>query len=189
MEHVERIGRTLVRKGSILDIYDDEMKLPDGSIEHWEFVSHRKGAAAVVAVLPDGRILLVHQYRPALDRYTWELPAGCRDFPEEDTKVCAERELKEETGCVSDRVEKLLSLKTTVAFCNELVDVYLALDIRKEGGQDLDPAEVISLKAFPMDELLAMIGEFTIQDAKTVAGVLAYKAWLEKNGEAAGAGR
>ena len=84
MEHVERISRTLVRKGSILDIYDDEVKLPDGSIEHWDFVAHRKGAAAVVAVLPDGRILLVRQYRPALDRYTWELPAGCRDSVGED---------------------------------------------------------------------------------------------------------
>ncbi len=174
MEHVERISRTLVRKGSILDIYDDEVKLPDGSIEHWDFVAHRKGAAAVVAVLPDGRILLVRQYRPALDRYTWELPAGCRDSVGEDTRITAIRELREETGCESDEVTKLLSLKTTVAFCNELVDVYLARNIRKVGDQDLDPAESISLKAFEPEELKQMIFDFTIQDGKTVAGILAY---------------
>ena len=48
---VERVKRTLVRAGSILDIYDDEMRLPDGSIEHWDFVSHRKGAACTVACI------------------------------------------------------------------------------------------------------------------------------------------
>lgn len=175
-KHVERISRTLVRAGSILDIYDDEMLLPDGSTEHWDFVSHRKGAAAVVPVLPDGRILLVRQYRPALERYTWELPAGCRDTPEEDTRVTAIRELKEETGCESDNVTKLLSLKTTVAFCNELVDVYLARDVRKTGGQELDPAEAISMKAFEPEELVRMITEFSIQDGKTVAGVMTYLA-------------
>ena len=66
------------------------------------------------------------------------------------------------------------SLKTTVAFCNELVDVYLARNIRKVGDQDLDPAESISLKAFEPEELKQMIFDFTIQDGKTVAGILAY---------------
>ena len=177
---VERVKRTLVRAGSILDIYDDEMRLPDGSIEHWDFVSHRKGAACTVAVLDDKRILLVRQYRPALERYTLELPAGSRDSKEEDTRVCAERELFEETGYKAGKIQKLLSLKSTVAFCDELIDVYLATDLKKEGAQNLDPAESIDLKAFSLDELLKMISDFTIQDAKTVAGILAYKAFGEK---------
>ena len=177
---VERVKRTLVREGSILDIYDDEMRLPDGSTEHWDFVSHRKGAACTVAVLDDKRILLVRQYRPALERYTLELPAGSRDSKEEDTRVCAERELFEETGYKAGKMKKLLSLKSTVAFCDELIDVYLATDLKKEGAQSLDPAESIDLKAFSLDELLEMISDFTIQDAKTVAGILAYKAFGEK---------
>ena len=177
---VERVKRTLVREGSILDIYDDEMRLPDGSTEHWDFVSHRKGAACTVAVLDDKRILLVRQYRPALERYTLELPAGSRDSKEEDTRVCAERELFEETGYKAGNIQKLLSLKSTVAFCDELIDVYLATDLKKEGAQNLDPAESIDLKAFSLDELLEMISDFTIQDAKTVAGILAYKAFGEK---------
>ena len=177
---VERIKRTLVRAGSILDIYDDEMRLPDGSIEHWDFVSHRKGAACTVAVLDDGKILLVRQYRPALERFTLELPAGSRDSKNEDTMVCAERELFEETGYRASEIKKLLSLKSTVAFCDELIDVYLATGLKKEGTQKLDPAEAIDLRAYSLDELISMIFDFTLQDSKTVAGILAYKAFSEK---------
>ena len=176
----ERIKRTLVRAGSILDIYDDEMRLPDGTIEHWDFVSHRKGASCTVAVLDDKRILLVRQYRPALERFTLELPAGSRDSKEEDTKVCAERELFEETGYRAGEMKKLLSLKSTVAFCDELIDVYLATGLKKEGAQSLDPAEAIEIRAYSLDEILKMIFDYTIQDAKTVAGILAYKAFSEK---------
>ena len=85
----------------------------------WDFVSHRKGAAAVLPVLDDGRIIMVRQYRNALERETIEIPAGCRDFVGEDTRLCAERELKEETGYSSDDISFLLSLRTTVAFCDE----------------------------------------------------------------------
>ena len=88
-EHIERIGRELVYKGSILDIYKDTMLAPNGKKEIWDFVSHRMGAACVLPVLEDGRLLLVRQYRPALDRETLEVPAGCRDSVEEDPMLCA----------------------------------------------------------------------------------------------------
>ncbi len=65
---VKRIKRELIRSGAILDIYTDTMELPDGKVEEWDFVSHRKGAAAVVPVRDDGKILMVRQYRNALDR-------------------------------------------------------------------------------------------------------------------------
>ena len=97
MDHVEVKKRTLVHRGSIVDVYQDEVQLPDGGTELWDYVEHRKGAAAVVPVLPDGRILMVAQYRPALGRMTLEIPAGSRDSVEEDTAVCAVRELEEET--------------------------------------------------------------------------------------------
>lgn len=174
MEHVERVGRTLVYEGTILDIYRDEMKLPNGGTEIWDFVSHRKGAACVVPVLPDGKILLVRQYRPALNRYTWELPAGCRDNADEPTSVCAKRELNEETGYDSDSITRLLSLKSTVAFCDELIDVYLAKDIYRAGEQHLDEAENIDMKKWDPEELLEKIYAGEIQDSKTVAGILAY---------------
>ena len=96
MEHVEVEERKLVYQGSIIDVYADTVRLPNGHKEAWDFVSHRKGAAAVIPVLPDGRIVLVHQYRHALQRMTWEVPAGSRDSVTEDTMVCARRELTEE---------------------------------------------------------------------------------------------
>ena len=67
-EHAKRIKRELVMKGTILDVYKDTMELPNGKTEEWDFVSHRKGAAAVVAVREDGKLLMVRQYRNALER-------------------------------------------------------------------------------------------------------------------------
>ena len=94
IDEMKRQKRELVYKGSILDIYKDTMQFANGKTEEWDFVSHRKGAAAVLPVLDDGRIIMVRQYRNALERETIEIPAGCRDFVGEDTRLCAERELK-----------------------------------------------------------------------------------------------
>ncbi len=178
-DKIKRISRELVYKGSILDIYKDTMDVGNGKIEEWDFVSHRKGAACVVPVLPDGRILMVHQYRNALERDTIEVPAGARDSVTEDTMVCAIRELEEETGYKSNKVSKLLELRTTVAFCDEIVDVYLAEDL-VPGEQHLDDAEDIRIEAFELDELLDKIYSGTIQDAKTVAAILAYSTKMKK---------
>ena len=167
MEHVEVEERKLVYQGSIIDVYADTVRLPNGHKEAWDFVSHRKGAAAVIPVLPDGRIVLVHQYRHALQRMTWEVPAGSRDSVTEDTMVCARRELTEETGYTCDTIEPLISLKTTVAFCDEFIDVYLAKGLHP-GQQHLDDAETIEIKAWDMQDLLEEIYAGRIQDSKTV---------------------
>lgn len=181
-QQVKRIKRELLRKGAILDIYTDTMELPNGKTEEWDFISHRMGAAAVVPVREDGKILMVRQYRNAIERMTLEVPAGSRDSVTEDTMVCAARELEEETGYCSNNLKKLLSLKTTVAFCNEFIDVYLARDL-KPGKQHLDEGEFIDVEAYDLDELCRMIYAGTLQDAKTVAAILAYKNLLneEKN--------
>lgn len=172
-DKIKRLNRELVYKGAILDIYKDTMDVGNGKIEEWDFVAHRKGAACIVPVLPDGRILMVRQYRNALERDTIEVPAGARDSVTEDTLVCAVREMEEETGYTSNKVSKLLSLRTTVAFCNEMVDVYLAEDL-VPGEQHLDDAEDIRVEAFELDTLKQLIYEGTIQDAKTVAAIMAY---------------
>lgn len=171
-ERIKRIKRVLEHKGAILDIYSDYMELPDGKVEKWDFVSHRKGAAAVVAVREDGKLLMVRQYRNALERMTLEIPAGSRDSVAEDTKICAARELEEETGYQCGSMEFLLSLRTTVAFCDEFIDVYLATDL-KPGKQHLDEAEDIAVEAYaPEDSANDLCGK--LQDSKTVAGILAY---------------
>ena len=179
IEISERIKRELVYKGSILDIYKDTMQLPNGKTEEWDYVAHRMGAAAVLPVLPDGRIVMVRQYRNALERETLEIPAGCRDSLTEDTLVSASRELEEETGYRSDDISFLISLKTTVAFCNEAIDVYLAKNLVK-GEQHLDDAESIEVEIHSLDELCDMIYKGQLQDSKTVSAILAYSNLVNK---------
>ena len=181
MEGFKRISRDLVAKGAIIDYYQDTMQIPNGNIAKWDLIDH-KGAAAVVAVREDGKLLMVRQYRNAIDRMTLEIPAGSRDSVTEDTKVCAARELEEETGYRSDDLTHLLSLKTTVAFCDEFIDVYLARNL-KPGHQHLDEGEFLDVEAHDIDELCQMIYDGKLQDAKTVSALLAYKNLLnqEKN--------
>lgn len=93
MEHgIKRLNRELIRRGAILNIYKDTMRLPNGEIEEWDYIEHRMGAAAVVAVPEPGKVLMVHQYRPALERMTLEIPAGSRDSVTEEYKsLCCKR--------------------------------------------------------------------------------------------------
>ncbi len=178
-DRIKRLKRELVYKGSILDIYKDTMDVGEGKTEEWDFVAHRMGAACVLPVLPDGKILMVRQYRNALERDTLEIPAGCRDSLEEDTAICAARELEEETGYKSNKISFLLSLRTTVAFCNEMVDVYLAEEL-VPGRQHLDDAEDIRVEAFELETLCDMIYQGIIQDGKTVAAIMAYSNKIKK---------
>ena len=93
----------------------------------------------------------------------------------EDTSVSAVRELEEETGYRSQKVSFLLSLRTTVAFCDEFVDVYLAEDL-EPGKQHLDDGESIEVETYTLEELCQMIYQGKIQDSKTVAAIMAYAA-------------
>lgn len=173
MEHVKRVDRRLVYKGNILDVYEDDILTPNGKIAHWDFIGH-KGAAAVVAVTDEGKLVMVRQYRNALDRETIELPAGARDYVGEPTLNCAVRELREETGYSAERVEYLMTLRTTIAYCDELIDIYVASGLKK-GEQDLDEDEVVEVLEYDLEELCDMVYAGKLQDAKTVAAIMAYK--------------
>ena len=78
IDQIKRVDRTLIANGAIIDYYQDTMELPNGKYAKWDLIDH-KGAAAVVAVLDDGRLLMVKQYRNAPERVTLELPAGGRN--------------------------------------------------------------------------------------------------------------
>jgi len=172
MEEFKRIKRDLVSRGHIIDYYHDTMQIPNGNIAVWDFIGH-KGAAAVVAVQDDGKLLMVRQYRNALERDTLEIPAGGLDYVGEPTVEAAARELCEETGYRSHNVEFLVSIYTTVAFCNEKIDIYLARDL-VPGEQHLDEDEVIRVEAYELEELMDMIYSGKMQDSKTICGILAY---------------
>lgn len=173
MEEIKRVKRTLIANGSIIDYYQDTMLLPDGKTAQWDLIDH-KGAAAIVPVLDDGRIIMVRQYRNALERYTLEVPAGGLNGREEPMIEAAKRELTEETGFVSDDLELLVSIRTTVAFCNEKIDIFVAKNL-KPGKQHLDDDEYIEYEAYTVDELCAKIYACEIQDSKTICAILAYK--------------
>lgn len=176
---IRRIDRTLKFKGKILDFYQDTMEINGDHTVVWDFIRH-KGAAAVVPVLRDGRILMVRQYRNALERETLEIPAGALDREDEPGNVCAARELEEETGYRCENLEWLITLRTTVAFCNEKIDVYVARNLIPS-KQHLDEDEFIELKAYPIDTLKEKIFKGEIEDSKTIASLLAYDVKYGKN--------
>lgn len=171
VEKIDRISRELAYEGSILKVYRDTVKLPRGGCAVWDFIGH-VGAAAVVPVTDDGRIVLVKQYRNALDRFTLELPAGKKDSPDEPGRICAARELEEETGLRCSHLTPLLTIDTAVAFCNERIELFLAEGLLP-GERHLDEEEDIETESFTPDELLGKIDAGEICDAKTVAGILA----------------
>ena len=173
MEPVKRLKRELRAKGTVINLYKDTVEV-NGNIAEWDYI-HNEGAAAVVAVDTDGKLLMVRQYRNALDRFTLELPAGKLDDPEEPTLECAKRELEEETGYRAGKMEYLLTVNTTVAFCNEKIDLYLATDLTKT-EQHLDPDEEINVERWDMEDLKKMIYEGKMTDSKTIAGLLTYDA-------------
>ena len=128
----------------------------------------------MVAVQDDGKLLMVRQYRNALDRETLEIPAGALDTAEEPTEAAAARELEEETGYKAGKLELLISLRTTVAFCNEKIDVYVATELTPS-RQHLDEDEFLNVESHDLEELIQMIFDCKIQDGKTVSSLLAYK--------------
>lgn len=172
-DEFKRLNRELVYHGAIVDFYKDTVQVPNGNIVAWDFIGH-KGAAAVVPVREDGKILMVRQYRNALDRYTLEIPAGGLNGTSEPTKDAAARELEEETGYRSEELELLITIRTTVAFCNEKIDIYVAKNLIKS-EQHLDEDEFINVEAYSVEELCRMIFEGKIEDSKTIAAVMSYK--------------
>lgn len=178
MEEFKRLSRDLVQKGAIIDYYQDTVQIPNGNVVKWDFIQHN-GAAAVVPIDEKGRLIMVRQYRNALDRYTLEIPAGGLNGKDEPTQDAAARELAEETGYRAEKLELLLTIRTTVAFCNEKIDIYTAQGLTA-GRQHLDEDEYVDVKAYELEELVQMIFTGEIQDSKTVAAILAYKEKLKR---------
>lgn len=173
MTPVKLLHREQAYKGIILTVYKDRV-LANGHEDDWDFI-HHDGAAAVVAVRDDGKLLMVRQYRHALGRFTLEIPAGKLDAPGEPKIECAYRELEEETGFRCDKLEYLLSLNTTVAFCDEAIDIFLARNLIPS-HQHLDPDEEINVEAWDLEDLKQLIYEGKMTDGKTVAAIMTYAA-------------
>lgn len=176
-EEFKRLGRTLIHNGKIIDYYQDAIKLPNGNETIYDFIKH-KGAAAMMAVREDGKLLMVRQWRNAIEKYTLEIPAGGLNSVEEPTREAAIRELKEETGYIAENVRFLFRIHTTVAFCNEGIDIYLATGLKRHGEQHLDEDEFVDVGAYSLEELVQMIYDGKIEDSKTICAIMTYKSML-----------
>lgn len=171
MGEFKRVKRELAYQGTIMKIYKDYVEV-NGHQAVWDFFQHN-GGVAVVPVTKEGKILMVRQYRNAIDRYTLEIPAGAFDAENESGEDCVKRELEEETGYRAETVEKLITTRSMVAFCNERVEIFVASNL-VPAKQKLDDEESIELEEYTIEELKQMIFDGKIEDSKTVAALMAY---------------
>lgn len=131
------------------------------------------GAVGVVAVTASLEVVLVEQYRPSLDAPLLEIPAGMRDVPGEEPLVTARRELAEEAGLEADEWERIGSCIGSAAVSNSKVEIFLATDLRDVPREPHGPEEEsMVIHMVPFDEALTMVETGSIQDAKTIVGLL-----------------
>lgn len=176
MAHIKRINRELSYKGRLIDFYSDTVLIDNEKQTVFDFIDH-KGASALIPVDKDNNIIMVRQYRNSIDSYTLEIPAGGLN-PGEDNLTCAIRECREETGYTANNVKHLIDVYTTVAFSNELIRVYYSNDLT-QSVQNLDEDEFVDIEKHSLSDLILMIYSGKITDAKTIAGLLAYKTKME----------
>ena len=158
-----------IYQGRIIDLYQDKVKLPDGRITTREIVKH-PGAVVILAVTKKKEIVMIKQFRKPVEEVLWELPAGTIE-PGEDLISCARRELEEETGYYSRKVTKVVTFFSTPGFCDEKLTLFLAEDLEKRNkNEDVD--EFILIENKKISEVLKMIKENVIKDAKTIVGIL-----------------
>jgi len=165
-----KISSEDIYDGNLLHVRKDTVRLPDGNTSVREWITH-PGASAVIPLLPDGRVVLVRQYRYPVQAVTLEIPAGKLDSVGEDPLECAKRELKEETGYTAEKYTMLTKVATTVGFSNEFIHIYAAEELQA-GEQCPDEDEFIHTVRVPLEEAVEMVGDGRIYDAKSIAAIL-----------------
>lgn len=173
MEKFTKKSETEIYKGRRVHLVTEQIVLPDGKEVTWELVKHI-GAAAVIAVDREEKIIMVKQYRNASDSITLEIPAGTLDEPDEDPKNCAIRELEEETGFKSSNIQFLYKFYSSIGICNEVIHIYVAKDLVMN-QQNLDEDEFVEVEHYSLDSLVEMIYNGELVDNKSISAILAYK--------------
>jgi ADP-ribose pyrophosphatase len=173
-EHVfETTSSETLYTGNIFALRRDQVRMPGGKDVTREVVEHF-GAVAVVAMDDDGNIPMVYQYRHALGRRLWELPAGLLDVHGEAAHLTAARELQEEAGLQARTWRVLVDLDSTPGFSDESVRVYLATGLREVGRPEAHHEEAdMTLQWYPLTEAARKVLNGEIVNAIAVAGILA----------------
>lgn len=172
MPNLKVLKSEKLHAGKVFSLIVDHIEYPSGNRGIREVAQHPGGAVAV-PVLPNGDILLVCQFRYPMKKFLYELPAGKLN-PNEDPRTCAARELEEETGYIAGSLEKLTAIYTTPGFCDELLHIYLAVDVKKSGkGQQLEEGELnLTVETVPFQKAVSMIENGEIVDGKSICGIL-----------------
>ncbi len=171
------INSTCFFEGRILRLRVDEVQLTGGKVGKREIVEH-PGAVAVVAITQDKKVLLVTQFRKPMEKDLIEIPAGKLEKNEIPLE-CAKRELLEETGHEAKNWRELFTIYTSPGFSNEKVVIYLATNLVKTLDTPMDSEEITSIDLISISEVLKLIQANKIEDAKTVAGILAARVFYE----------
>ncbi len=159
--------KVVFSKGPI-HLVDCEVKMPDGRILSRQIIEH-PGAVVIIPEIKRGRYLLIRQFRFAARSWLWEWPAGGIEL-KESLKYAAARELMEETGYRPRKLKKLIAFYPTPGISSEMMHVYLAQDLVPEKAQG-DEDEEIEVREFSLAEILRMVGQGKIKDAKTLLGI------------------
>lgn len=170
----KKISSEDVFDGNLLHVKRDKVLLPNGNISYREWIKH-PGAAAVLPVTNDGKLIFVRQYRYPIQQVTLEIPAGKYDRPGEDPLECAQRELSEETGYDADEFVQLGRIATTVGFSDEFITIFLAKGLHA-GEKHPDDDEFINVQVLSLEDVKAKIHSGEICDAKSIAAVM----WLQE---------
>ncbi len=163
-----KVTSEIMFQGKVYTALRDSVKLENGVNTFREVVVHN-GGACIVAVV-DGCVLMVRQWRYAVERAMLELPAGKLEVGE-DPKTCAVRELEEETGFVPISIESLGGVFVSPGYCTECIHMYFTDDV-KETSQNLDDNEFLSVEHIPLKEAFDMVMSGELCDAKTQIGVM-----------------
>lgn len=170
-EKFRKVDEVVLHSGYIFDLVRANFQSPEGESFSRDIVRH-PGAVSVVPVDADGRVVMVHQYRPALDRYILEIPAGKRDVADEPPEETAQRELGEEIGMRAGSLELLGTFANAPGFSDELSWVYLGRDLSSvpRDVQGIEESHM-SVERFTFEESFKMIANGELIDTKTVVGL------------------
>ncbi len=160
-----------VFSGSLLNVFSDDIELPDGKTAGREYIKH-VGAVCIVALTDDDRVIVERQYRYPMHDVILEIPAGKLDRKNEDPLEAAKRELREETGVTADKMTYLGKFYPTPAYSDEIIHMYLAEGLHF-GEQSLDDDEFLITELVPIKELADSIMAGEIPDGKTQTAILA----------------
>ncbi|HCM90035.1 MULTISPECIES: NUDIX hydrolase [Vagococcus] len=166
------INREVLYEGKIIDLVLDDVLLPNGETSKRELVFHN-GAVAIIAITPENKMILVKQYRKAVEKSILEIPAGKIEKNETIPMETAKRELEEETGYQASEMKQVAKFISSPGFSNEWLYLYEAKDLVKvDNPLPQDDDEFLELMELTLDEAKEKIITGEICDAKTLYAIL-----------------